>query len=204
MFLSILLLILSVNIDSLGVGLVYGIKKIYISFPYKTLICLFSVFYSSIAILVGNSFFNLFSVDLGKHFGIAIFLLLGLYSIFRAIYPINNNKSIFKSLGTSIDVVKNSPYIDIDNSSNIDFKEAILLSFALSIDSIGSCFAFSVLVKRIFLIPLLIGLFQFIFINIGLLLGKKISTLTCNKFINAKLISILPGILLILIALFRI
>lgn len=202
MFISILLLVLSVNLDSIGVGLVYGIKKIYISLPYKLLICIISIFYSIISIYIGRAFSNFFSVNLGKYLGIIILLLLGLYSIFKAIYP--NNSSVFNSMVTSIDIIKNSTNIDIDNSSNIDFKEAILLSFALSVDAISTSFAFSMLSINVLFIPFLIGIFQFVFFNIGFSLGKKITNLTYNKYINTKTISLAPGILLILIAILRI
>lgn len=204
MLFSIFLLLLSVNLDSLGVGLVYGIKNIHISSPYKILMCLFSILYSGAAIILGNSVSNFFSSDFCKYIGIGILLFLGLYSIFRSLYPCTKKSSSFKSLDTSINIVKNSTYIDINNSSKIDLNEAILLSFALSIDSMGTSFAFSIIVKNLILIPFLIGLFQLLFLNIGLYLGKKVSTITYNKFINAKTISVLPGILLILIAIFRI
>ena len=214
MFLSVLLLAISVNLDALGVGLVYGIKKIHIPLSYKTLICIFSVLYSAISIFIGNSLSHHISDTFGKYLGIGILFGLGIYSIFKAIYPKKpsrsqsfENESLFKiilrPLGITIDVVKNSPSIDIDNSGKIDLGEAILLSLALSVDSFGVGLGFSLLGCNVLFIPIVIGLCQLIFLNVGLLLGNKVSNLTYNKFINAKTISILPGILLILLAIFR-
>ena len=214
MFFSIILLVISVNLDALGVGLVYGIKKIHIPLSYKTLICIFSVLYSGISIFIGNSLSHHVSDTFGKYLGIGILVSLGIYSIFKAIYPKKpssrqslENESLFKiilkPLGISVHVVRNSPSIDIDNSGKIDLGEAILLSLALSVDSFGVGLGFSLLGCNILFIPFIIGLCQLIFLNIGLLLGNKVSNLTYNKFINAKTISILPGILLIILALFR-
>lgn len=215
MFLSIILLAISVNLDALGVGLVYGIKKIHIPLSYKTLICIFSVLYSGISIFIGNSLAHHVSDTFGKYLGISILFCLGIYSILKAVYPKKpsrsqslSNQSLFKiilkPLGITIHVIKNSPSIDIDNSGKIDLGEAILLSLALSVDSFGVGLGFSLLGCNILFVPILIGLCQLIFLNIGLSLGNKVSKLTYNKFINDKTISILPGILLILLALFRI
>ena len=135
--------------------------------------------------------------------------------IFKAIYPkkpkrsqASENESLFKiilkPLGVSIHVVRNSPSIDIDNSGKIDLGEAILLSLALSVDSFGVGLGFALLGCNVLFVPIIIGLCQLIFLNMGLLLGNKVNKLTYNKFINAKTISVLPGILLILLAIFRI
>ena len=82
------------------------------------------------------------------------------------------------------------------------YAPGIFLSFALSIDSMGAGIGFSLMGLNSFYIPFFIGLGQLLFLELGLFIGQKI--VNYNKLISTKTISILPGILLILLALLRI
>lgn len=180
--LSILLLVISLNLDSLGVGIIYGMRKMHISKICKSAICFSSIFYSSISIFIGTSLSNYISDEFGKYLGVCILIAIGISSILKALC---NNSSSNTSIKTSLTLT-----------------EALFLSFALSIDSIGAGIGFSLIGQNSFFIPLFIGIGQLLFLELGLLLGARI--INQNKLLNNKIISILPGILLILLALLRI
>lgn len=78
-------------------------------------------------------------------------------------------------LGITIKIIKNPTSSDLDASNSIDGKEALFLGFALSLDCfcIGSCA--SVLGINSFVFPLLISVFQLVFLSTGNLLRKKIT-----------------------------
>ena len=179
MVVSILLLVISLNLDSLGVGFIYGMQKLRISNLCKAIICLSSVVYSSISIFIGSSLKNHINAELGKYLVVCILVIIGLCTIFKA--------------------CRQKTQSDIKN--NLTLAEAFFLSFALSIDSIGAGIGFSLIGLNLFFIPFLIGLGQLLFLELGFFIGYKI--VDSNKLINTKFIAILPGILLILLALTR-
>ena len=138
---------------------------------------------------------------------------MGLFVCFQAIRKNPSNSDSSKSdlicnydekiysffidfLGITIKIIKNPTSSDLDSSNSIDSKEALFLGFALSLDCfcIGACG--SVLGVNSLLFPLLIAVFQLVFLSIGNLLGKKLHGLS---HLPDNVWSIISGILLILI-----
>jgi putative Mn2+ efflux pump MntP len=90
---------------------------------------------------------------------------------------------------------------NLDNLKKINWKDAIYLSFILSIDAIcvgicGGAMGYSPLI-----FSLLATTFQLIFLLLGKFLGRKIILIS---FIPENIWSILSGLLLILVAISRI
>ncbi|HYF75084.1 MAG TPA: manganese efflux pump, partial [Candidatus Nitrosocosmicus sp.] len=90
---------------------------------------------------------------------------------------------------------------DIDKSGEIDVSEAVLLGLALSVDAIGVGIGCSLTGFHSVYIPLFIGLFQFMFLYTGICIGKRFLIF---ERLNRKMISLVPGILLIFLAIMRI
>lgn len=212
---TIIILAISLSIDSLGVGLVYGFRKICIPLFPKLLICLFSIIYSAVALTLGKTLSNILSPEVSKLIGVVILTLMGIWIVFQALMKNQNEgvhnkntrnknepllKIAIKSLGITIQVIRNPENIDMDRSGTIDMGEALLLGFALSLDAIGVGIGSALAGFHSMLIPLAVGFSQLIFLYAGLFIGKKASAF--NK-INKKLFSVLPGILLISLAILR-
>lgn len=105
-----------------------------------------------------------------------------------------------KSLGITIQVVKNPASGDIDSSGTIDTGESLLLGFALSVDAIGVGIGSALAGLSSAIIPFAIGFFQLMLLYVGTCLGKKAAASTK---MNKKLLSLMPGILLITMAIMR-
>jgi len=110
-------------------------------------------------------------------------------------------KIAIKSLGITIQVLRNPTECDIDKSGIIDVKESILLGLALSVDAIGVGIGSALSGYHSALIPFIVGLFQLILLCVGTYLGKRITDM---KKINDKVIAVVPGVLLIILAIVRI
>jgi putative sporulation protein YtaF len=216
MILSIVLLSISLSLDAFGIGIIYELRKIRIPLMSKIIISFFSVLYASIALFVGNSLSTLLSPTFSKFLGIIILVSIGLMMIFQSLgteqsacqnklkkLPESRTliKIVIKSLGLSIHVIRNPIDGDLDNSGTIDKKESILLGFALSLDAIGVVIGSTLSGFSSKLIPIAVGVSQLIFIYLGTFVGRKLSEKTN---INKKLISLLPGIMLIILGLIRI
>ena len=209
MIFSIIVLAISLSLDAFGVGIVYGVKQIKIPLPSKLIICFFSILYAGIALVIGKSLSGILSPILAKLVGITILGLMGVWIIIQAILKEKTSNSTdetlwqvaIKSLGITIQVIRNPMEFDVDKSGAIDTPESLLLGLALSVDAIGVGIGSALTGFYSPVIPFAIGLFQLVFLYIGTYLGDKVTLL--NK-INKTVLALLPGVLLIFLALIRI
>ncbi len=211
--LSYFILAISSSIDSLGLGITYGIKNTKITIFAKIILFFTSLLFSSISISIGNLINNFFSSVVCNILSFLILFLMGVWIIVQAfntsskqkdISRASKNKKIYKffikSLGITIQIIKNPVNSDLDNSKKIEAREALYLSLALSLDSLCIGIGNSVMGNTSFIFPLLVATFQFIFLSIGLLFGKKINRVTN---IPDNIWSIISGFLLIFISILK-
>ena len=182
MLLNCILLALSVSIDSLGIGVTYGVKKIRISKLSNIVLFAISFCIVSGSIFLGHYISVLLSPTVSTFIGSSFLILLGLYSIYKA-----QNYHL--------------PDYDYDHSNNIDKKEAIFLGIGLSIDAASVGVGYGVIGFNDIIFPILVSSFQLIFLNCGNYITKN----TINKIeIPENILSIFSGIILILVGLLRI
>ena len=109
-------------------------------------------------------------------------------------------KIFLKPLGITIQIIRNPISSDLNNSKVIEKNEAIYLALALSLDSICVGVTSSSFGLASLLFPILVPLFQFIFLNVGINLGKRI----VKYDTSFKKWNIISGVILIVIGLLRI
>lgn len=211
--LSYFILAISSSIDSLGLGITYGIKNTKVTIFAKIILFFTSLLFSSISISIGNLINNFFPSIVCNILSFLILFLMGVWIIVQAfntsskqkdISRASKNKKIYKffikSLGITIQIIKNPVNSDLDNSKKIEAREALYLGLALSLDSLCIGIGNSVMGNTSFIFPLLVATFQFIFLSIGLLFGKKINRVTN---IPDNIWSIISGFLLIFISILK-
>lgn len=188
--LNSILLAISSSIDSLGIGITYGIKNTKISLIGKIILFIISITITYLSIFLGNFIQSIFPSFLTKLIGSGILIFIGIYICFEALNQKSNSSNVFNNPISS----------DLDNSKIIDSKESIFLAIALSLDSfcIGICG--SIININLVLFPFLVSIFQLFFLSIGTFIGIHI-----NRFykLPQNIWSIVSGILLIFIGLFR-
>ena len=178
MLINSILLALSSSLDSLGIGITYGIKNMKISKISRLILFTISCFVSFSSILLGNFINNFISNSFANLIGCSVLVFIGVSMIFKSISNSNNVK----------------------NSNLIDPRESIALGFALSLDSLGIGISYSLTDSTSFLFPFFIGIFQVAFLNLGIFCGKKIKNISNLPDFVCSLVS---GILLILFGIFR-
>lgn len=186
--LNSILLAFSSSIDSLGIGITYGIKNTKISFLGKLILFAISISITCISILLGNFIQSIFPNFLTKLIGSSILVFMGVYICFQASKKQDNNCNVF-----------NNPICsDLDNSKIIDSKESLFLSIALSLDSLCIGIAGSISDINLSLFPILVSILQLFFLSFGNWIGTYI-----NNFykLPENIWSIISGILLIFIGL---
>ena len=220
MFLSSILLAICVSIDSLGIGLTYGLKNTKISSIAKLILFIICLVVTGLSVAIGNYISQIFTPDISKIIGATFLCILGAWIIIQSITDKsksndfnndtnkrldNSNRNIkdkkeyqffIKFLGITIQIIKDPSYSDLDKSNKIDGKEAMYLGIALSLDSIGIGIGSSIMTSNLFLFPLLASIFQLLFLSVGSFLGKKIRDISN---IPQNIWSIISGALLIFI-----
>ncbi len=211
MLINSLILALSSSIDSLGIGITYGIKNTRISYMGKVVLLVISFSISILSVWFGDVIKNVFSEFATKLIGNIILIAMGGFVCFQAIRKNEITHQRHKKdekiysffidfLGITIKIIKNPSSSDLDSSNSIDSKEAFFLGIALSLD----CFCIGVGGSMIgispFLFPLFIPIFQLAFLSFGTILGKKLCQL--NQLPDNTW-SIISGLLLIFIGFLR-
>jgi putative sporulation protein YtaF len=214
MVFTIVALAISLSLDSFGVGIAYGIRKVNIPLVSKLIICLFSIIYSGLAIMLGRFMYTALPPIISKIAGVTILSCMGIYILVQALTktektpqaPLEEKTDLQpgaskKAPGMTIRVLKDPEEGDLDKSGVIDIRESLLLGFALSIDAIGVGVGSALAGLGSAIIPFAIGLFQLLFLYAGILLGKKAAGL---ERLNKKAVSLAPGLLLLMLAVLRI
>lgn len=219
MLIGIIILSVTLSVDALFAGLSYGFSGTRMPLSSKLIICAFSVAYCALALVLGGAVAGLLSPFAGKIIGAAILALLGIFMIIKTqIKKKNVNEKhgdenntrtlcriIIKSLGITVEILKNNPEAgDMDLSGVIDRKEATLLGFALSVDSLGAGIGSAVSGLCSWYIPPAVGLCQLAFLSAGIFIGGMLRG-RCEAFPEKydNLMSILPGIMLIALSVLR-
>ena len=181
MLINCFILAISSSIDSLGIGVTYGIKDKKISFSSTIILFIISLLVSFISVFFGKILLDFLPEFITELIGCFILFIIGFFVIVKSFFE--------KKSGNQND-------FDFNNSNLIDPKESVFLGFALSLDNFGIGISSSLISASYILFPILISIFQFIFLSLGIIIGKKVS-----KFIGFSdfICSILSGILLVLI-----
>lgn len=222
MFINSLILAISSSIDSLGIGITYGIKNTRISYMAKVVLFSISFIISIISIWFGTVLKNILSISFTKYIGGFILIFMGVFMFFQAIKK-DKNKEKFNNLlssdklnkntiqyvnkekiysffirflGITIQIIKNPSSSDFDKSNSIDAKEALFLGLALSLDSFCIGVSLSMLDINSVIFPFAISLFQLLFMSFGNYLGCKLNKIS---HLPDNIWSISSGILLSII-----
>lgn len=212
MLFNYLILALSVSIDSLGIGITYGLKNTMISKSAKIILFIISITMTGLSVYFGNILTQLVPSYFTNLIGSLLLVCMGLWIIYQAL---NSNKPItspkaseekiyqffIKFLGITIQIIRNPISSDLDHSKKIDVKEALYLGMALSLDSICVGICSSVIGFNSAIFPIFVALFQLCFLSIGRFLGVRIVSI-CQ--IPENIWNVLSGILLICIGISKI
>ena len=219
MLLSSLIVGISSSVDSLGIGITYGIKKVRLSNLANLILFCISITVSTISLLFGNFIAELLPNNIIVALGSLLIIFIGIFMTMQALKGKSENKKqpnndiidnppdeekiysfFIKCFGITVQVIKNPNYSDFDNSKKIDSKEALFLGIALSLDSFGIVIGSAVAGICSIFLPIFVSLFQILFLKLGNYIGRKISS---NNFFPDNSWSIISGILLIIIGIIK-
>jgi putative sporulation protein YtaF len=216
-YVSMVMLALAVSLDSLSVGVTYGLRKL--KFPFRSLlvIALFSGLMLLLSMYVGAFLVLLLPIQVTRWLASSILIALGIWAIYNVVKkredelegieeyrpPSKARMRIWRlhlnQLGIVIQVLKKPSLADLDGSGSISMKEAMLIGFALSMDAFGAGLSASFLRYSPLILALLVSIMNIVFIRFGLRAGYKFS-----KIKAMKKATMIPGTILICLGIAKI
>lgn len=195
LILSALLFSTSSNLDNIVVGIAYGIKKIKIGLIANILIAAVTATGTFLSMSVGAYISTFLPNYIANGLGAIVIIFLGIYFVAQSIIKLqNNNKSTELALKDISDMIDYAEKSDLDNSGDINIKEAFLIAFGLTFNNLGTGVAASVTGVNIQFTVISTFILSILTIILGECIGNNIFGRLLGKY--APLIS---GILLIIL-----
>lgn len=188
-----LLLAFSLSVDALGIGISYGLRRITFPTASKFLLAIETFFMMQSFIWAGRGLALLLPSATGETLAACFLLLFGLWLCLQGFRKAKEPPS-------PLATVHQPSACDKDASKSLEPKEALLLGFILSLDSLGVGVSAAASGIKIASLPIFAGIFQVGFLSLGAYFGKK---LTFFDKIRENLWTTLSGGILIIIALIR-
>lgn len=203
-------LAIALSIDSLGIGLSYGIRRIKISALAMTIISAVTIIICALAVFLGSLLPIIFNRELAVILGAIMLVFIGVLIIYNSLVEkgegeekkksTNNEKRtvfslVIKAMGITINIIKEPESSDMNKSNVIEAREAFYLAVALCLDSVGAAIGSGAIGTNPYLFAALICIFQNVFLVMGSFWGRKLKIKGRKKHIGA-----LSGVVLIVIA----
>lgn len=211
-FVSLLVLAFAVSLDSFGVGITYGMRKVMIPIRSILIIAFCSGAMIIIAMGIGQGINYFLSPRFAEMIGGGILILIGawaLYNISRtqeSQQPVKKREEIIvekqdkkrvwtleiKKFGIVIQVLRTPMVADIDQSGTISGIEAFVLGIALALDAFGAGIGAALIGYSPWFTAALIATMSSLFVFLGMKFGRIFSD---ASWMNKA--SYLPGLILI-------
>ncbi|MEG6565680.1 sporulation membrane protein YtaF [Thermoanaerobacterium saccharolyticum] len=195
-FIYSLFIALANNVDNISVRIAYSVRGIKITAVKNLWISLITFLISSIAAMSGNIISGVLSKHISSILSMILFISIGLWIAIEPYFKKNTDSpyDIGDKAKNIYDILKKPEKADVDDSKDIDFKEATLLGIALSINNIGGGLSAGMIGLNSFFIGFLSALISFIALWIG-----NYVTDFLNRWNFRKKATVIAGLILILI-----
>ncbi|WP_373689127.1 sporulation membrane protein YtaF [Clostridium sp. YIM B02551] len=191
-----LFIALANNIDNISVRIAYSIRGIKIPMSKNLYISFITFIFASLAALSGQVVSQTLNSRISSYLSMILLIGIGIWII---VEPYRNKKNkeeeVIVNEDISIqDIMKNPEKADVNNSKDIDYKEATLLGVALSMDTLGGGLSAGMIGVN----PIFVGFFSAFVSFIALWVGNYVAKIFSKWNIGEKA-PIIAGVLLILI-----
>lgn len=200
LILSAVIYSISSNLDNLVVGIAYGIKKINIGILPNLVIAAITSIGTLLSMSLGTYISRFLPNSITNMLGAIVIVLLGLYFLIQSTLKlINDCKSKNLALKNISDMIEYAEKSDLNNSGDINIKEAFLVALGLTFNNLGTGLAASITGVNIPITVISTFIFSMLILMLGKSIGNNVLGTLCGKY--APLLS---GILLIILGIIEI
>lgn len=200
---------LAISLDSFGVGLTFGIKKVKLPAGSILIINIMTILALIISMGLGSAILYFIPINMAKVISGLVLISLGFTYFFQGLMRIkmghldrfDPQQELFKftirGIKIVISILEEPEKADLDTSGSIDIKESLLLGTALAVDALAVGIGISLAGINKLLVVLVVAITNIILIKAGFYIGQK------RNLILGDLTSLLPGLILIFIGITR-
>ncbi|MEB2298397.1 manganese efflux pump [Lysinibacillus xylanilyticus] len=185
-WIAIILIGIAANLDNLGIGLAYGIKRVKIPILSNAVIALISMIVTYVAVTAGGVVIEYVSPDFANLIGSLLLCVIGIWTL-------------LSSRLSKQGILENPEVFDEDKNYIISFREAMTLGFVLSANCLAGGIALGANGISAIWTVISIGFFSFITVGAGVHFGGLLTKTFIGKHSTA-----ISGWLLILIGIIEI
>jgi len=193
----------STNVDNLGVGVAYGMKRIRIGMMSNVLIAFFNASATFLSMVAGESISSFLPTKISGYAGNCIIILIGIWGLMNTFgfwgSDVEKTPSGEPQEVVNLDYIAQNPEVlDVDGSGHINTRESLPLAFALSITNLGTGIGAGLAGFSVGFLVLIMFIFSIVGISLGYFLGNKFSLKLPGRWPG-----ILSGVLLIGLGIFE-
>ncbi len=163
-FLYTMLIALANNLDNIGVRIAYSVRGIRIPTSINLWISFITFIISSLAAFAGSTLSGFFTKTFSAVISMVLLAGIGIYIIVEPYVKkddVEEKKPEKKSGKIIFHIFRKPEKADMDNSKDIDFKEATFLGIALSINNVGGGLSAGMIGLNSFFVGLLSAVISF-------------------------------------------
>lgn len=204
-FLTAILLALASNLDNVGVGIAYGMRRVRVPVASNILIAAITATGTLVSVLFGNTLGKLLSYGLASILAGGVLIGMGAWVVVREALTLYQNahqapdRTATSTTGTGylskVHTIRINPLsADSDRSGQIDFREATLLGLALTPNNLVNGAAAGMMDLSVAVLVLLVFLFSVVTIWAGIEVGQL-----CGRRWLGNIAGVASGALLIFV-----
>ncbi len=208
-WLTALLLSLSSNLDNVGVGVAYGIRRIRVPFSSNLIIALITGTGTLAAILAGHTIGSFLQPRVAGLAGGSLLIGLGTWVVFQESHAVPQRQAVARvemnggvqdaSLASRVLALLDNPFsADQDFSRHIDRREALLLGVALSLNNVVNGVAAGIAGLDPMRVTILVCIFSVLTIWAGMGAGIRFGARVAGRSTG-----VVSGLLLIFIGIYQ-
>ncbi|WP_314591233.1 sporulation membrane protein YtaF [Paenibacillus terrigena] len=196
-WISVIMFAVASNLDNLGIGLSFGMKRTRIPWLPNILIACITMIGTYFSMRMGEWLVRFISSDMANLSGALVIILIGIWTLWGSIRSSDSKEEL--EAPTLSEVLRNPIHADQDHNQVISWKESLALGLALTLNNIATGIGAGATGISALWTTVITGILSVIFIGVGSTVGRRMARTWFGRYSN-----VLAGILLCLIGLYEI
>jgi putative sporulation protein YtaF len=197
-FSHLFILSLAANLDNLGVGVAYGVRRIKVPALSNLVIAGIAFLLGIISVFVGKSVAHFFNDSVANDIGAVLLIGVAIWVMFPQKQTTQSQSGARKEHSSLLELLNNPEEADRDHSAVISWQESIVLGFALSVNVFTNGITAGLWNLDTVFSALMMALFSFLTIWSGTWLGERYG----SRWLGNKA-NIAAGIILLLLGIYE-
>jgi putative sporulation protein YtaF len=194
-FVAAAALAVALSLDSLGVGVAYGLRRIRVSWSFYLIVALCSGGLMALSMTLGRHLSGSLHPSLARSAGGLVLIGVGIWQLYQGWQGFRSG--LAPTVGLVVQILVEPAAADVDSSGHLDPPESLALGLALGLDSLGAGLGLAMTGFSLILTPL-VAVACAIFVRLGIAAASHpLADPVARRAVA------LPGILLILLGVLR-